>query len=903
MSALPQTGFISPLLLPAVALCAGITLAHRIGSSRPLLLVFVGLTALCVLIAIITLLTRRRFVSLIAVAAAFLCTGASLALINDLPRSTSRLSSLYEQGAIAPGDPVEITGVIRGAPEPAPHGFYLTLVAERIKIKEAESVVAGRVQLLAHIPTRETQREYDALELRHGARIRVMVALAREDDFRNPGVRPFTEYLEREGYDAMGTIKSPLLIERLNDESVFLPLAWTYESRARLQKEFNRRFSAETAGVLSAALLGNPHNISAGAAERFRSGGTFHLLVISGLQIAFIAGVAVLIVRRITRRKVLQFMLAVVFLWTYTLAVGAQASVARAALMFTIVGFAPIIARRSDSLNTIAAAAIALLVPSPSQLFDPSFQLTFLSVLSIVCIAVPLLRQMQRVGSWQPSLVTPHPPVCSLWFRKLSEALFWSERAWRAEMVTSHIKYRLFKTPIALTLERWRMQAPLRFALAAVIVSASVQLGLLPLMILYFHRVSVASFVLNIFVGLLMAVLAFAALAAVIVAQLSSNMAAPLVLLAEKMNWLMVHAVDPFSRFGVASLRLPHYSGQSAAIYLLYFALLLLLVVVLSRWDPLRADAAVRDQHRRRALAVTAIAFTVVLVVVILHPFSAERPDGELHVDFLDVGQGDSALLTMPDGSTLLVDGGGRPNIDWNDDQSEHPFERDTRSIGERVVSEYLWSRGLDRVDYVIATHADADHIDGLNDIVRNFKVRSAIVARTPPDDIGFARFAESLKSAGVPIEVIGGGDSLQFGEVSIDTLWPPQTNNIEAPYRNNDGIVLRIRYGPHALLFAADIERESETALCQSGNDLRSDVVKVAHHGSRTSSIQPFIDATRPSIAVISVGRMSIFGHPHKEVVERWRASGARVMTTGEKGTISVVTDGTELKVSTFVP
>jgi competence protein ComEC len=274
-------------------------------------------------------------------------------------------------------------------------------------------------------------------------------------------------------------------------------------------------------------------------------------------------------------------------------------------------------------------------------------------------------------------------------------------------------------------------------------------------------------------------------------------------------------------------------------------------------------------------------------------------------VEFLDVGQGDSTLLTMPDGTTLLIDGGGQPNIDWTRDTAgdEEPFQRDTRTIGEGVVSEFLWAKGLDHVDYLLATHADADHIEGLNDVVRNFKVRGAIVARTPATDAGFERFARSLNAARVPLEVIGRGDSLQVGSVAIDVLWPPPSTNLKATYRNNDAVVLRARYGGRTLIFAADIEKEAENALLRSDTNLRADVIKVAHHGSRTSSIQSFVDATCPSVAVISVGRTSIFGHPHKEVVERWRASGAQVMTTGEKGTISVVTDGRELKVSTFVP
>src|SRR5205823_8194676 len=136
--------------------------------------------------------------------------------------------------------------------------------------------------------------------------------------------------------------------------------------------------------------------------------------------------------------------------------------------------------------------------------------------------------------------------------------------------------------------------------------------------------------------------------------------------------------------------------------------------------------------------------FALLLTVVLFHPLSGARADGILHIDFLDVGQGDSALITTPDGTTLLIDGGGRPNIDWNaSDDAEPAFERDTGSIGERVVSEYLWSLGLDRVDYILPTHADADHIDGLNDVARNFKVRGAIV------EIGRASCRERVKMCG----------------------------------------------------------------------------------------------------------------------------------------------------------
>jgi competence protein ComEC len=490
----------------------------------------------------------------------------------------------------------------------------------------------------------------------------------------------------------------------------------------------------------------------------------------------------------------------------------------------------------------------------------------------------------------------------------LSEALFWSERYWRDEMAASNISYRLFKTPVAAKLEQWHLQRFLRFAVLAVVVSASLQLGIAPLMVIYFHRLSFASPLLNIFVGSLMATLAFVAFAGIIVSHISGWLAWPLIMLAEKVNWLMTHLVDPFSRLGIASMRLPHYSGWSGCVYVLYYLPLALMIFSLAQWNPLRPVSITRVARRTlspRQLRFAASAFIAILTVIVLHPFSATRPDGRLHVDFLDVGQGDSALVTMPDGTTLMIDGGGRPNMnrgDPDDSEADEPFQRDTRSIGEGVVSEFLWARGLDRVDYLLPTHADADHIDGLNDVARNFKVRSAIVARTPPDDPEFVRFVATMKAAGVSIEKIGAGDILHIGNVTAEVLWPPPSADVNAPSGNNDGLVVRIRFGDKAFLFTADIEKQAERAVLNEGVDLRSDIVKVAHHGSRTSSTPAFVAATHSSFAVISVGRTSIFGHPHKEVVERWRASGAEVMTTGQRGTISVMTDGRELKVSTFI-
>src|SRR4029077_12464849 len=168
----------------------------------------------------------------------------------------------------------------------------------------------------------------------------------------------------------------------------------------------------------------------------------------------------------------------VAFVFAYSLMVGAEAPVVRAALVFSLGIFAPLVWRRAVSLNIIAGAALVLLIWRPSDLFDPSFQLTFFSVIAIVTLAVPIMMRLQQVGAWRPTHETPYPPSCPQWFRLLAETLFWSERAWKAELAGSSLRYRLFKTPWANRLERGHLQRPLRFAVGATVVSASVQIGM-----------------------------------------------------------------------------------------------------------------------------------------------------------------------------------------------------------------------------------------------------------------------------------------------------------------------------------------------------------------------------------------------------------------------------------------
>jgi len=334
-----------PLVHLAVAFTAGIFTA---GYTSLRFSLAAGITCTAVTL---TLFIKQRFRSAaLLLLSALFCTGATLAELERRADNSRPLKTLIEQSE---GEPFTITGWLDGPPEFARDRVYLSLRVEN---------VSGRVSLLVTLRDAAVTNEFRALKLRYGTRIQVTTALDRTGNYRNPGVSSLTEFLDRNGYDATGLIKSPATIIRLDDVRVFPPLAWLYDWRSRLQQQIDTRFQAETAGVLDATLLGNRYNLSPTAAERFREGGTFHVLVISGLHISFIGAVVFLIVKRLTRRRLLQFLFPALVVWAYSFAVGADASVVRAALMFTFAGFATILFRRSSPLNALGGAALVLLV-------------------------------------------------------------------------------------------------------------------------------------------------------------------------------------------------------------------------------------------------------------------------------------------------------------------------------------------------------------------------------------------------------------------------------------------------------------------------------------------------------------------------------------------------------------
>jgi competence protein ComEC len=918
-----------PFLYLATALVAGI-LADRF--AQPVRLIIVA-SAICALLVSINFIYRKRDAATsVSLLLSFVFAGALLSSSERLADRATRLVTLYESRVIIPSDPVELEGVLAASPEPAPNAFYLDVDAERLRVSDDSMKATGRARLMISRGDDETRTEFDDIHLDYGSRIRVLVRLERARSYANPGSPDFNEFLERHGYDLKGVIKSPLLIEHVDDEPANVLLATLYHLRLRLIQAIDSRFNAHVAGTLKAMLTGNRYFLDPQTTERLRESSTFHTLVIAGLHIGILAWALLGGRSALKRRKSWRVIICLLVLWAYAVMVGLAPPVTRATTMISVGLIGPLLFRRSASINTVALAAFLMLSLKPALVADPGFQLSFLAVAGIVLLAMPLIARLQAIGSWRPTARAPHPPACSHSLRYFSETLFWNEREFNKEMRRAPIRYALKKARAARVLGSLRVQSIARGGMLLVITSAAIQLATLPLMALYFNRVAPVGVLLNVVAGLLTGALMLGALGAITVGWISAGAAALLELITNAAHFLLVNAIAPFVDIPFATFRVAHHEGWHSIVYSLYLIPLAMLAGLIDRWQPVDRVATIvrapehepgkkgpspfRTQSAAKSSVrmVQSLSCAIVMVfaiVAVIRP-ATKQTTGRLTVHFLDVGQGDSTFIVFPHGRTMLVDGGGEIHFDNSskadsttndgateadgDDLADTPFP-----IGEAVVSRFIWSLGRTRVDYVLATHSHADHIGGLSDVVRNMRIGQAIIGHKPTDDSEYKRFEKSIVNRGVSLWSVNKAERFEIDGVVIDVLWPLKQTGATATSGNDDSVVLRLTYGSVSFLLAGDIEQSAEESVVTSGADLRADVLKVPHHGSRTSSTEAFINAVNPKCAVISVGERSRFGHPHPSIMNRYLERGIKLLQTGRDGMVTARTDGSALEVETF--
>jgi competence protein ComEC len=859
-----------PALWIVAAFAAGIALA---GLRPPMQLlqpkvwlVFAG----AALLAGFGLLLRSRSSSAWVLAImAWTFLGTAAARLEPLPVPANHIINMVAQHRVDISEALRWRGRLRQDPVRLPWGRRYELDAEKVEVAGESIPVAGGLRI-SYFRSPEAPEALPVL--RAGDRVEALVRARVPRNFGNPGAFDGRGLLARENIHLTGSLRSAELLRKLSEPPPTLAHRMA-RARGRLLERLEALFPAapDRAAVLRAMLLGDRSFIDHERAEAFQKSAAYHVLVIAGLHVAALAGFTLLAGRRLRLSPLATTVLTLGVLAGYVAIVEDRPPILRAALMGAIYLCARLLVRRVELLNTTAAAALLILVARPSALADPSFQLSFLAVGTIGALAVPWISRSSEPYRRALDHLSDstrdgaHPPRAAQFRLDARAAASWLGRRLPSRLATRAAA--LVAAPCAGALRLWDI-----FVLSFVL-----QIGMLPLLALYFHRVSLAGPLANIPAVLLTGLIVpigFLTLGASLVWQALGGALAKVL---GALVAALVASVEWFTRWGWASYRIP---GPPTLLLVAFFGALLLMAL------------ALRFARRRWWLPAGVLLATFSTAVAI-HPFAPSLERGRLEVTVLDVGQGDSLFVAFPGGRTMLIDAGGALGV------PRISGARTGFDVGEQVVSQYLWYRGLKRLDVVALTHAHQDHLGGLGAVLENFRVRELWVGRDVASP-AFQALLEHAQARGVRVVHRLRGATFAWEGVAGRVLWPDTSDEVPSA-KNNDSMVLRLEHGSLALLLPGDIEGPVERELLADGDPLAADFLKVAHHGSKTSTSAKWLAQVVPRAAAISVGENNTFGHPNPDVLERLRAAGVRVLRTDRDGAITALSDAQALRIQCF--
>ena len=417
------------------------------------------------------------------------------------------------------------------------------------------------------------------------------------------------------------------------------------------------------------------------------------------------------------------------------------------------------------------------------------------------------------------------------------------------------------------------------------VLTLVLQIGMLPLMARDFHRIALAAPIVNLaavpLTGIIVP-LGFLALGSGLMLPAVGRMvAAPL----SAITAMLLYIVHWFAGLPRWSYRIPKPHVWLVATF---FVVALLLA------------GAMRIAHPRRSQVSSGLAASLMTcsLLIALFPFSPAWSAGKLELSVLDVGQGDSLFVVSPHGKTLLIDGGGA--FSGFGGQRSNGVDP-----GEEAVSAYLWSRGFQKIDVVALTHAHQDHLGGLGAVLENFRVGRLWIGREVHSR-ALAHVEELARNRKIPVEHETTANTFSWDELRGEFLWPePSSVPPSDGAKNDDSLVLRLRFTDRAMMLPGDAERTAEREIVAKARpeELQAEVLKIGHHGSKNSTTAEFLAAVKPRLAIISVGEENPYGHPNAELLERLANAGVRVLRTDRDGAVHVLMGTKTLEVRCFVP
>lgn len=657
--------------------------------------------------------------------------------------------------------------------------------------------------------------------------IKAFVELQNIDQIRNPYESNIGQHLKRTtDATAIASVSSPYDIyitnPSLNKSVRDVVIDFFQDIRRSINARLVTSISDTVAqAIAGAVVLGERDRLGSDVSAEFRNAGLSHILVVSGFNVAIVAALIYYLLRFIGMiRLKWRIIVSMIVVALYCFTIGLEPSVTRALLSVECIFLALILERKPDIGNITAAVASLALLLDPSQLFNISFQLTYGAVFSLVLI---------------------YPRLSQFFLPK--------------ELLKIKNKY----------------QKILLLATETLLTSTAVLLGLLPIMVYHFHRVTFVSIFSNIIgipVSSLLTIICFLLVPL-------SYMSHPLAMIygdvTTLLSKILVMTAQLSSDITILRFALPKFS----LLFTIFYCVALILIL--------------RGKSINQILMRICYAASALMVLLLLHiPLSARvfPKDGTLSVLFFDVDQGDAALIRTPNNKTYLIDFGG--------------LRKDSTAIAERTILPILEAEGISTIDAGFISHMHQDHYIGLLPLLQSGLIKQIYSSGEKTHGVLAYRLDSLVQTNHIPVANLQQGNRIILDSDVTMYLFNPDTSlrylnsKLSGTMINHGSLAMKVQYKNNSFLFLGDIEASDEERLTKVyGSFLKSDVVKVAHHGSLYSSTKAMTNASHPSYAVISVGAHNGFGHPTPNAISRWHNVGSTVLRTDRDGAILFRSDG----------
>ena len=863
----------SPLLILAVSFALGVLAAHEFGPGFHAIPLLVAAASACLLLGLVYLRRERILVSACMALAGFIVTRIAAGVTFQYRFLPNDVHNLAVWGVNLTRN-VETEGVIASSPIRGHNSYRFDLECRRIASDGKWRSVRGKVEVRLYTPANDQSwSAAEKLDLRYGDMIRAPMRFQSPWVYRNPGSFNFRWWLEAvNDISWEGEIRSPLLVRKLSASQVSCFSMVVENARTRLLHGIDSLYppwssQGRVGAVLKAVLLGDRSSLDSNTVENFRQSGLYHLLVISGLHVGLLASVLLFFLYLLRVGESWRSGCLMVFLGTYSLLVEQRAPTLRASLMIATYLLARYLYRDRSALNAVGLAALILLFHRPAWLFEAGFALSFSAALLIAGLAIPVLQR--TTIPYRNALLHLKDPE-----RDINLSPPYAQFRVAMRMAIGELKTKfpgLDRYPVLC--ER-AVTVPFRIGLWVadlVLFSAIIQTGLLMPMAETFHRITIIGIGLNTLAFPLMTVLIALAVPTVVLAATFPVVA---VLPAKLLFWL-TSALLALTEFRSEPLWMSYrVPGPPLWVAVGFAAALVAVAVALDR--------------SKRVVVVSGCLFITFAAMVVSYPFAPKIPKGMLEVTALDCGRGQAIFSVLPDGTTLLVDAGGQehfgPDIGrWNP--------------GEEIVSPYLWSRGIKKIDIAVLDGGGDENSNAMAAILRNFKVRELWLSPMTNDRDDLA-LMHAAREGNVLVRDLSAGDGERLAQAGIQVLWPSSVSHDPQLPPSDKSLVLRIADHQSSILLRGDTDVRVEKQLMQSGMNLSSDVLEAARPLPEVTSQKKFLELVNPRI-VLEAGRSVEI--PQKRLFIHAYNPGAEdipVFATATDGAVTIDLKGSALTV-----